>query len=552
MSPTAGQVLGASFLAWALWRILKQRTTKSPLDNLDGPAPKSFLKGSFSELVNPHAWDYHIEVAEKYGSVFKFSGYLGQEALYAFDPKALHHILIKDTDVFHEMEAFLAGNKIVFGEGLLATDGDKHRKQRKMINPVFSINHMREMVPTFYEVMHKLRDGLDEELQGSSKEIDMLSWVTRTSLELIGQSGLGHSFDSLKGKDGVHPYCTSAKTLIEALGSLNFTRNAIVPLVHNIGSPKFRRTALDFISLFWPNVKRLRDIVDVMDQTSLEIFNAKKKALLEGNDALEKHAGRGKDLISILMKANMEANEEDKLPDAEVLGQMTTITFAAMDTTSNSLSRILHILGENPEAQERLRKEILDAEEEHGQLDHDALVHLPFLDAVLRETLRLYPALPLLAREARSDGILPLHTPVKGVNGEEISEIFVPKGMTILISVLAANRNRELWGPDVHEWKPERWLAPIPDAVVKAKMPGVYSHLMTFFGGGRACIGFKFAQLEMKVALAVLLKNYKFECQRKDILWEMTGIPRPVIKTGGSLTPQLPLKVTPLHAAPGI
>lgn len=69
----------------------------------------------------------------------------------------------------------------------------------------------------------------------------------------------------------------------------------------------------------------------------------------------------------------------------------SALTFAAMDTTSNSLSRILHILSENPEAQQKLREEIRAAQAEYGsdELDYDALNAMPYLDAVCRETLRL-------------------------------------------------------------------------------------------------------------------------------------------------------------------
>lgn len=75
------------------------------------------------------------------------------------------------------------------------------------------------------------------------------------------------------------------------------------------------------------------------------------------------------------------------------------------------------------------------------------------------------------------DVILPLSTPVKGLNGEYISEITVPKGSLVIISLFLANRNPDIWGPDANEWKPERWLSPIPTSVTEARLPGIYSHL---------------------------------------------------------------------------
>lgn len=78
---------------------------------------------------------------------------------------------------------------------------------------------------------------------------------------------------------------------------------------------------------------------------------------------------------------------------------------------------------------------------------------------------------------AYKDGILSLSKPVKTVDGKEITELHVPKGTFLIISIDGSNTNPDLWGSDSFEWKPERWLSPLPDALLEAKIPGVYSHL---------------------------------------------------------------------------
>lgn len=75
------------------------------------------------------------------------------------------------------------------------------------------------------------------------------------------------------------------------------------------------------------------------------------------------------------------------------------------------------------------------------------------------------------------DVVMPLSTPIKGVDGKPIHEVFVPKGTDIYIASYACNRNPALWGEDAHEWKPERWLSPLPGAVTDARIPGIYSNL---------------------------------------------------------------------------
>ena len=77
----------------------------------------------------------------------------------------------------------------------------------------------------------------------------------------------------------------------------------------------------------------------------------------------------------------------------------------------------------------------------------------------------------------RRDTVLPLSQPVRGLDGRMMHEIFVPKDTPVFVSIQASNTNPDIWGPDAGEWKPERWLAALPESVADAKMPGVYSNL---------------------------------------------------------------------------
>ncbi|KAG6907130.1 hypothetical protein DXG01_010434 [Tephrocybe rancida] len=93
----------------------------------------------------------------------------------------------------------------------------------------------------------------------------------------------------------------------------------LLPTFLKFGSPKFRRWVLDLSIL--QRYHGMRDIADTWERTMTDIFEEKKRALKEGEEALERQIGQGRDLISILMKENMKASEEDTLPDNEVLGQ---------------------------------------------------------------------------------------------------------------------------------------------------------------------------------------------------------------------------------------
>ncbi|CDO70511.1 hypothetical protein BN946_scf184569.g54 [Trametes cinnabarina] len=263
--------------------------------------------------------------------------------LYVFDPLALQHIL-KDTETFDEMPWYLESNRLMFGPGVLAVS------------------------------------AISSRLQDDAADIDMMNWMSRTALELIGQSGIGHSFDPLT-EDVADAYAEAVKsfTATATCAEMMLLRQmtAIAPYM---GPLWLRRWLIERLPL--PVLQRLIQIVDALHFGSLKLLREKKIALRnEKND--------GQDIISILLRANSAASEEDRLPDDELLGQMSSIIFAAMDTTSNALSRVLHLLAGRPELQEKLRHEVMEAKAHGEQLDYDQLHALPFLDAVCRETLRL-------------------------------------------------------------------------------------------------------------------------------------------------------------------
>ena len=80
---------------------------------------------------------------------------------------------------------------------------------------------------------------------------------------------------------------------------------------------------------------------------------------------------------------------------------------------------------------------------------------------------------------------MPLSKPIRGVDGTVLHEILVPKDTAVVIGILSSNRSKAIWGEDAEEWKPERWLSPLPESVSEAKVPGIYSNL--YVRSSRAC-----------------------------------------------------------------
>jgi cytochrome P450 len=174
-------------------------------------------------------------------------------------------------------------------------------------------------------------------------------------------------------------------------------------------------------------------------------------------------------------------------------------------------------LAERPDVQEKLRQEIRSAQQEGAEFSYNELETLEYLDAVCRETLRLslsslHVPSALLTEDAfqipsgrfrgenasspimlenvhalttyssplirsRKDVVITTSTPITTLDGLTTTKLPVPAETGIFVSILSANRNPAVWGPDALEWKPERWLSPLPQTVVDAKIPGIYANL---------------------------------------------------------------------------
>ncbi|KAH9034869.1 cytochrome P450 [Lactarius pseudohatsudake] len=523
--------------------VLRRRLRQRCLRNVSGPSNPSFVWGHWRHMFNPYAYMFYEGLYRTHGKVARVYGFFGDIQLVVSDPKACNNIIVKEQAIFEETEVFRFTSfqiHLIHPLILSPIQGAHHRRQRRLLNPVFNVNHMRYLTPIFYGVTRQLRDKFRSIVENGPQEINVADWTGRIGLELIGQAGFGYSFGTLESRND--EFCRVLKEWVPALASLGVYRN-LFPYVYKIFHPKI----LKFVGrmLPWPGLNHLMNLAEAMNAQARGVYETKKRLLESGDDATAKQVGEGKDLISLLMQASVAVSEDDRLSEEEVVAQIMGLLVAGTDTTSTALSCLLHQLALHPNVQDKLRKELEEACQDNEELTHDQLVSLPFLEAVCRETLRLYPPLPGVMRTARSDAILPLSAPIHDVDGRKIHEVFVPANTDVFVQIHHLNRDPSIWGPDGAEWKPERWLAPLPESVTNANIQGVYANTMTFIGGGRSCIGFKFAQLEMKVVLSQIVPAFRFAPTKAAIIWRFGGISSPSVE--GSvhlLPPKLPIMIS--------
>lgn len=256
-----------------------------------------------------------------------------------------------------------------------------------------------------------------------------------------------------------------------------------------------------------------------------------------------------KDLLSCIVRANKLAmSEKDKMKDDEIQGTVSVFLLAGHETSSTALTYFLHALSRHKDVQDKLRAEIREAyrvaeSEGRDSLSADQLGSLPYLDAVVRETLRVLPPVALTVREAVSDDVLPLSEPIRGRDGRLLDSIFIPRGQTVSIDIMRVNRNTQLFGQDAKEFRPERWLDNDGELKKQSHAFETWSPILSFLGGPRGCIGYRFAILEIKTIASVLINKFAFDPSGDNVTFRTNIVMRPVIEGKLNEGAQLPIRM---------
>ncbi|XP_063360903.1 cytochrome P450 4C1-like isoform X2 [Cydia amplana] len=179
--------------------------------------------------------------------------------------------------------------------------------------------------------------------------------------------------------------------------------------------------------------------------------------------------------------------ESSQLTDHELAEEALVISVAGTDTSAVAASFTIVMLSRHPEVQDRVYEELCEVlgDSNIGVTAED-LPRLKYLEAVIKETLRLYPPVPIIVRSVEQDTDLP-------------SGLTLVKGVGIVINIWATHRNPRYWGSDADLFRPERFLEPL-------KHPAQF---MPFSYGLRNCLGYQYAMMSIKTVLASLCRKYR-------------------------------------------
>ncbi|KAH9066231.1 cytochrome P450 [Lactarius vividus] len=483
-----------------------------------GPDSPSLLYGNDIDLFcQNEAGDCEFKWARKYGNVWRHHGCLGKDRLVVADPEALRHILNVPGYHFDRRKEAVKFVEMTFGRGLTWATGETHRRQRGIMNPAFSAPQMRTFLPMLQNSASKLVQILKEEVIAADPSgqpvANMSEWLSRTTLDIIGEVGFGFQFGSLDGLEnplrkqneslfaGTPPrYTIILKTLWYYILELPLDPLRYLP------TSRYRR------------FRRYSAFMRKFSQGIIE------RSIIEGD---------GKDIMSVMLRANASEDPRRTLSHTEMADQIATLLFAGHDTTANTLTWYLYEISRNPGCQERVRAEIaaIRAKKCGEELSATDLESMEYTLATMKEALRFHPIVNTLLKEATQDDVIPLSSPIVTKSGEQISSIPVRKGTLVDLAVGVYNRLPEIWGADANEFRPERFLD-----IGKSNRSniGVFGNLLTFSSGASGCIGWRLAVLEMQTIIVTLLENFEFslppQTEKTRIYRKRFGLMAPVVK----------------------
>ncbi|EKM59819.1 uncharacterized protein PHACADRAFT_192194 [Phanerochaete carnosa HHB-10118-sp] len=480
-----------ALVALALYKLASFMWSRiaSPLRHLPGPPNDSLLRGNVEVLQKEEESVPQDRWAQQYGHTIAYRGLFSTRRLWTVDTRALNHIMTHHTIYQRPLPTRYRLSGVV-GPGVLVTEGKQHKQQRRI----------RNLTEIFTGKSNQLRDCWLEKISkngGASAQVDALSWLGQATLDIIGRAGFGYEFDALN-----------------PTGEINELSEAFLKL---FATPPRSRRLFSFLQLNIPLLRLIKTEENhkaeqaqaTMRRIGMQLIREKKAAImaetLEKGREVECKDMKERDLLTLLIRTNMSTDipEDQRLTDDEVLAQVPTFIVAGHETTSMAVTWALFSLSQQPDMQRKLREELLQVATD--SLTMDKLNALPYLDAVVRETLRHHSPVPATTREAFEDDIIPVDTPYTDRYGRTREYIEVKKGDLVFLPILALNRRKEIWGEDAHEFKPERWEH-IPKAV--ASVPGVWGNQLTFIGGPRACIGYRFSLVETKALLFALVRAF--------------------------------------------
>ncbi|CAI4226462.1 unnamed protein product [Auanema sp. JU1783] len=352
------------------------------------------------------------------------------------------------------------------GVSLLTSQEERWRPMRKLLTPTFHYDILKDFVPIFNEHARVLVNKLAKLPRGEPVEI--LSKVTLCTLDVICETSMGKCVNAQTDED-----CDYVKA------------------VHEINKLILSRACAPFL---WSDLTYKLSKEGKSHQRCLNILHSyTKKVIEERKVELEENDWR-LDGRRAFLDLLLEMSHNGQLEFSEIQPEVDTFMFEGHDTTSTGISWALHLIGNHPEIQRKIQAEIDEVLGNRSEVTPADISRFTYLECCIKESLRLYPSVPIITRELNHD--------------EVINGVTIPKGTPILLNQYLTHRDPNQW-EDPEKYIPERFSQ---DNNISRHS---YSYV-PFSAGSRNCIGKRFAIMEEKVILAWIFRNFTITSCEKE------------------------------------
>ncbi|NXY82688.1 CP3AT protein, partial [Alcedo cyanopectus] len=464
---------------------------------IPGPQPVPFL-GTF--LGYRHGVQNFDQMCfEKYGKIWGiFDG--RQPVLAVLDPVLIKNILVKECySIFTNRRNFRLNG--ILESALNVAEDETWKRIRTVLSPTFTSGKLKEMFPTINHYGEKLVKNIEKKV-ANNEFVTVKDIFGAYSMDVVTSTSFSVNIDSMSNPSD--PFVTNIKKFLQ-FSFLNpvliflVVFPFIIPVLESMRVTLLPSEVMDFFKGVFIKLKKEREKDSNMDRVDF------LQLMIDSQNSQES-------------AKSAETNSCKKLSDEEILAQALIFVFAGYETTSSTLSYISYNLATHPDVQQQLQDEIDANLPNKATPTYNAIMQMDYLDMVVNESLRLFPAGGRIERVCKKT--------------VEINSVTIPKGMVVMIPAHVLHRDPGYW-PEPDEFRPERFSKDNKESI------DPYTFL-PFGAGPRNCIGMRFALLMVKVAVIVLLQNFTFRTCKD------TPIPL-VLDTKGFMQPKQPivLKMVP-------